>query len=94
MSCSLAIVTLCLLNPSYTEVRADVSSKVGGDFRYWSGGERINNAHVGVIELRLAGDLTSTIQLHYGVRHVSILNTRSDRGEERAFVGFTWRPFR
>ena len=95
MSCLLPLIAgACLLDPSHIELHADASRQVGGDFVYRSGARSYGGATIGLLELTAGGSLTRSISISYGLRHTSLLDTRSDRGEQRAFVGFTWRPFR
>lgn len=94
MSCLLPLIAgACLLDPSHIELHMDASRQVSGDFRYHSGARDYGGATVGLLELTAGGNLTRELSITYGLRHTSLLNTRSDPGEQRAFVGFTWRPF-
>jgi hypothetical protein len=86
--------SLCLFDTSHIELRADISSQVAGNFTYVSRGNSYGGAHVGTIELSAGSDLTNEVSIRYGIRHTSLADTSHDRGEERAFIGIIWRPFR
>lgn len=95
MSCLLPLIAgACLMDPQATALSMDASRQLSGDFHYWSGQRDYRGATVGLIQLTSGGDLTRSVSLTYGVRHTSLLDTRSDRGENRFFVGLSWRPFR
>ncbi len=75
-------------------VEADVSSQLDGDFRYIADGHNYHGAHVGRLAVSVEPRLTQSLTATLGVEHTSLLDTGSDRGQERAFVGLKWRPFK
>lgn len=95
MSCLLPLIAgACLLDPSHIELHGNVSGQISGDFRYHSGPRDYGGGTVGMFKVSAGADITRSVTLEYGVWHTSLLDTRSDRGEWRAFGGLTWRPFR
>lgn len=93
MNCLIPILSACLLDPSTVEVRADTSYQVSGSFQYRPMGRVMETATIGMFEVSAGGYLGRGLTVRYGVRHTSILEVY-DRGEERAFVGLVWRPFK
>jgi hypothetical protein len=72
----------------------DMSSQLAGDVRHWSGGRSYGGALLGHVGVEMPVITYRAFQLNAGVVHESLLNTRSDRGEERVMVGIVWRPLR
>lgn len=93
MECWVHLFSLCVFDPSNVAIEADVSRQLAGDFTYHSGGQVYGGGTVGRIFITDSVSLTKTLTFTYGVEHRSLVGTRSDRGEERFSVGFTWRPF-
>lgn len=94
MSCLLPLIFgVCLVDPSSLTLVGQASSQVAGDFQYANGGRSFGGAHVGRAAIQLETQLSSTIKLTYGFEHMSLLDTDEDRGQERFFMGFEWRPF-
>lgn len=91
MECLLAIA--CLFNSSNLYVSGDLYTQVSNrDYgRRWC----FNRPCYGTLaELRIGMkvDITPSMQIDYGLRHTSFPD-ENDRGEESAFLGFTYRPF-
>lgn len=98
MTCWVMLFHVCLVDPSTAYLRADVSTKVAGEWAYRyrpEGGADFKTAPVlvGRLELGLQIALPHGWQMSYGIEHRSNIYT-ADRGEERVFVGLEWRPFR
>lgn len=96
MNCWVMLLHVCVFDPSSMYVAGDVSTQIAGDWGQWvdaPGGVRKTDSAFGRLALGVDVQLSKGFALRYGVEHTSkIIN--GDRGEERAFVGFTWRPFR
>lgn len=92
MDCLIVVALSCLLDPSHVEVRADVSYQVAGNYRYWKQGEW-TGGHFGTLEVSAGGDLTRTWSVRYGLRHTSQYDVKDGWGDNRVFIGFTWRPY-
>lgn len=94
MDCLLQIAAaLCILSPSQLTLRADISTQVGGDFAYNVSGTSYGGGHVGRIQLDLPLVTYRGFRLVGGFEHTSLVDTRRDRGQERAYLGFTYRIF-
>lgn len=94
MSClTVASVLACILSPSNLEVEATAASQIAGDFTFYDEGRPVHDAIYGRFALEMKPQLTDNLRLIYGVEHLSVFNA-SDRGVERAFLGFVWTPFR
>lgn len=97
MNCWLTLFHLCVFDPSSVYVAGDVSTQLAGNFGYvlehsdhtW----HITHPTVGHLELGVDVELTRSLALRYGIAHESVIGL-GDRGQERAFIGFTWRPFK
>lgn len=91
----LMLTTLALVGCStlrQTEVRADASVQVGGGTHYGANGHDYGGGHVGRVEIIVPVYQLQGFTLYSSLSHESLLDTSHDRGEERARVGFTWRP--
>ena len=84
--------TLCLMQPSQLEIRADLSSQIGGDIHHVVSGHDYHGALLGHISIEMPLVSYGRFQLIGGVHHYSLADTQRDRGEERAALGFVWRP--
>lgn len=94
MSClAVASVLACLLSPQNLSLEATAASKVAGHYRTVIDGHTMENAVWGRFALKMTPQLTENLSLLYGVEHISVVNN-TDRGEERVFAGFVWKPFR
>lgn len=94
MSCLLPLIAgLCLADPSNLSIIADASVQTAGSFTYRIGNRSYGGAHVGRLAIEMQAPLTRTFTLRYGIAHTSLLDTDTDRGEERTYIGFTFRPF-
>lgn len=95
MDCLLQITAaICLISPSELTLRADVSRQFSGDVTHWSGGRNYGGATLAHLGLELPLISTSRFSVNLGYMHESLLETRSDRGEERMSLGLVWRPFK
>lgn len=89
------IAGICLADPSRIELYADASRQTSGDFQYSTrSAGPIPDATIGRIGISLETPLWFGLASRVGWEHTSIINTNSDRGQERFFMGFVWRPFR
>lgn len=88
------IASICIADPANLSLQAGASEQLGGDFAYHSGTHQYGGGIVGIAKIDMAVTLTPRWTLNYGIEHESLLNTRSDRGQERLFVGITWRPLK
>lgn len=94
MSCLLPLIAgVCLLDPSNVEVRVDASRRIAGDFTYTADGHNFGGGNLFTGELSVIVETQGSFEWRYGVRHESLIDKR-DSANRRAFVGFTWRPFR
>lgn len=93
MNCLLFWAGACLLDPGHVEVRADVSYQLAGDFDYFRRGINHGGGHLGMLELGAGGDLGRGWSVRYGLRHTSLYDVTDGWGDNRVFVGFTWRPY-
>lgn len=92
MDCLVQLATaLCLISPSQLTLRADVSAQVAGDFRYTNKGHDYHGGHVGRVSLDLPLVTYRGFRLVGGYEHLSLIDTPHDRGQERIFLGFTYR---
>jgi hypothetical protein len=89
--CLLPIVALCLFQPSELTIEADASWSLGRSYYYVA--DRPYEGSIGRISLTMPVVVSERLQFHYGLEHRSMIETDADRGEERAVLGFTWRPF-
>lgn len=94
MNCWVHLFSVCLFDPSNVALEANVSAQLAGDFAYHSGSREYGGATVARIGIYDAVPISKHWTITYGVEHESLLNTRSDRGQERVSIGFTWQPFR
>jgi len=90
--CLLQLVTLCLFSPQAIVVTADASWQISGDFTYCVAGNPYNSG-MGTFGFAVEVPVNERVEFRYGVEHRSLF-AAGDRGEERAFLEFTWRPFR
>jgi hypothetical protein len=74
-------------------VRGDVSRQVAGDWQERIGTRDVTNRAIARLSLGFEPQLTETISAGFGIEHRSYPGTNSERGEERAYVGLSWRPF-
>lgn len=93
MSCLLLLVGACLFDPSQISLRADVSYQTSGDLYHRIGNKDYGGGHVGRVELDVPVILGRHFTLNAFVLHQSLVDTRADRGEERAGLQLVYRPF-
>lgn len=91
-ACIIYLFHVCLFTPADVYVRGEMSTQVSGDFSYTYRHHAVDPT-VGRLELGVYVPLSKELTLRYGIEHTSFIG-QADRGEERAFVGFEWRPFR
>lgn len=92
MSCLLPLIaSICIANTRELRIEADTSFQVAGSFRYAVGGRDIGTGVRGRLQLSMDVPVSHRFTVRYGVVHESLINA-NDRGQERAFVGFAWRP--
>jgi hypothetical protein len=87
------LAVLALAGCSTFTVRADLSTQVAGNWSQSLNGRDITDRPLASLSLAFEPQLTQTVSAALGVEHRSYPGTGADRGEERVFVGFTWRPF-
>lgn len=87
------LLGICIADPANLSLQAGASEQLAGDFQYWCGKRNYGGGLVGIAKIDMAVPLSKRLTLHYGVEHTSLLNTRSDRGQERFAVSIEWRPF-
>jgi hypothetical protein len=94
MSCLLPLIAnaICLFQPSELRLQADASTAISGGFHYYVNGRDFGTGLVGRVSLSMDVPVSRRFTVRYGVLHQSLLDTDEDRGSERAFVGFVWRP--
>lgn len=86
--------SLCLLSPTELALRIDASAQISGDFIYSTTDRSYRgNGHVGRIQIDMPLMSYHNFTLFGGIEHMSLLDTAHDRGQERAYIGFSWRPF-
>lgn len=93
MSCLITLTALCLVSPSEITLRVDASTQLAGDVRHWSGERSYGGGLLGHIGIEMPLVTARRFQLNAGYLHESLLNTRSDRGEERLSFSVVYRPF-
>lgn len=93
MNCLITLFGLCLFDPVGIALEGDMSWAAGGMHDYSLESRRYDGT-IGRIALAVDVPATATITLRYGLEHRSYIETARDRGEERAFIGLVWRPFR
>lgn len=84
--------TKSLVDPRGLAIEADSSWQASGDFSYRDKFGRPYDGPIGRLAVSMNTQITKEITLRYGIEHRSYLLI-DDRGEERATVGITWRPF-
>jgi hypothetical protein len=90
---TLAANAICLLSPTELTLRADISTQVAGDFRYTNQGHDYHGGHVGRMALDLPLVTYRGFRLVGGYEHTCLVDTPHDRGQERVYLGFTYRIF-
>jgi hypothetical protein len=93
MSCLLPLVFgVCLANPSELQITADASIQAAGSYHYYVGGRDVGTGTLGRVQLAMNVPV-GRFSFRYGIEHTSLIETTADRGQERIFAGFTYRPF-
>lgn len=93
MECWIHLFSLCVFDPSNVVLEGDVSRQIGGDFAYHSGAQNYGGGTLGRLSVYDVVPISKHWTVTYGITHESLLDTRSDPGQERFSVGFVWRPF-
>lgn len=94
MSCLLPLLAgLCLANPSELRLEVDASAQFSGDFDYWDGRRSVGGGLLGRVSISMDVPVTEGFTVRYGILHESLLDSREDRGQERVFAGFIYRPW-
>jgi hypothetical protein len=94
MSCLLPLIAgICLANPSELRLESHASFQVDGSYHYYVDGRDVGTGIVGTLSLSMDVPVTRAFTVRYGVAHQSLIGVSNDRGQERAYLGFTWRPF-
>lgn len=87
------IAGICLIEPANLTLDAAASWGVAGKHDY-----RLMSEHyggpIGRVTVGMSVHIASGVAFEYGIEHASYIDTNRDRGEERVYLGFTWRPFR
>jgi hypothetical protein len=99
VSAAFVLPLLCLTACSTFTVNADLSEQVAGR---WSEtlvnaqGTRTDLTHqpIARVALGFEPELSRTLTATVGVEHRSFPFTNADRGEERAYVGLRWQPWK
>lgn len=97
MTCLIPLAALCLFASEDISLYADASFETSGKgYAIFDEGRYhpVGQGHQGRIGIAIEPRLTSEVQLRLGWEHTSLLDTDRDRGRERLYIGFTWRPFR
>jgi hypothetical protein len=97
MNCLLKLFSICLFDPSGVALEADLSWQVSGPLQYSyyeQGALRPYTGAGGRFALSVEVPAARGFDLRYGIEHRSQIEITEDAGEERAFVGVIWKPFR
>lgn len=97
MECLIHLMALCVFDPSNVYATAEVLTPVNDAHRDGEGRWCRNRwcpGPVGALTVGMRVALTEGWELHYGLRHESMLLISNDRGQESVFMQLTWRPFR
>jgi hypothetical protein len=86
---SASALTAC----STLTIEADLSQHISGQWDVQRGSENISNKPLGRVAVAFEPRVTDEITASIGIEHRSFPTIKDDRGDERAFVGFVWRPF-
>lgn len=82
-----------LIDPKAFTIEAESSRQVSGKLVYMLSTNKPYHGSVGRLAIVMDSSITKHLNVRYGIEHRSYIDT-GDRGEERAIVGFTWKPFR
>lgn len=94
MDCLLHLAaSLCLLSPTELTLRADISRQVSGVMEYRIDGRSYGGGHVGRVQLDMPLVTYRGFRIVGGYEHESLVDTRRDRGQERVFLGISYRVF-
>lgn len=95
MNCLLQLLAVCMLDPGNVYITAGLETQIArpqNEGRWCA--TRWCSGPMGMMRLGVKVDVTSNLQLDYGLLHTSFVNTTRDRGVESAYFNLTWRPFR
>lgn len=87
------IAGICLASPENLSLSAEASRQVSGNFTYYVDGRNYGGATIGETRILMDVPVSRSVMFQYGWLHRSLMNTNGDRGEERAVMQITWRPF-
>jgi len=93
MDCVLAVLQLCLFDPSAITVSGDLGWQTSQGVKYRMDDGTYYTGAIGRLDVTVTVPVTRELSFHYGWEHRSLVETSRDRGEERAVLGFTWKPF-
>jgi hypothetical protein len=92
------VLSLSLTACSTFTASADLSEQVSG---HWSeslatatGTTNLTHKPIARVALGFEPELTRTVTATLGVEHRSFPFTSADRGEERAYLGLRWQPWK
>lgn len=83
-----------ILDPANLTIEAESSWQAFGNTNYLDRHGRPYNGALGRAAIVMDAPLSREVTLRYGLEHRSYIEDFGDRGEERAIVGLTWKPFR
>lgn len=92
MDCLIPLLSLCLFSPSALSIEAQASWKFAGTQYYFKFGEPYTGSF-GRIAALVDVPVRESFRVQYGWEHRSAIESSLDSGEERAVIGFQWRPF-
>ncbi|HVZ33558.1 MAG TPA: hypothetical protein VG963_14100 [Polyangiaceae bacterium] len=91
--CALTFGRFCVFDPANVLIEGEASWQISGDFTYTLAAQTYRGS-IGRLAVSVDVPIRSHFTVRYGIEHRSYIETNRDRGEERGFVGFQWRPFR
>lgn len=92
MNCLINLVSFCLLDPSNLTFSADVSLEIAERFHYTVNGRDVGTGKLATFRIEMPVYVNKKLGFVYGVEHISLLGI-NDRGQERVYVGFAWKPY-
>jgi hypothetical protein len=92
MDCLINLIALCLFDPSNLTIRADFGLEIAGGFHYTVNDTDVGTGKLVAVRLEMPVRVNKKLEFTYGVEHISLLDA-NDRGQERVYLGITWKPF-
>lgn len=89
--CLLLLAKLCIFDPANLSFSTQASWQLSGDLNYYKDYRKFFGT-MGHLNIMVDVPITHKFEFRYGIEHRSFID-RKDRGEERAVVSLTWRPF-